>query len=55
MEGERLILSIIVARKLQSRLYADILSFDPHAFIDSYEPKHFMGGFLKKIPEKLHY
>ncbi|TDL75640.1 DUF2179 domain-containing protein [Rhodococcus qingshengii] len=55
MEGERLILSIIVARKLQSRLYADILSYDSQAFIVSYEPKYFMGGFLKRIPAKPHY
>lgn len=55
MEGERLYLSIMVARRLQSRLYAEILSFDPQAFIVSYEPKYFMGGFLKSIPGKPHY
>ncbi|SMQ62671.1 Uncharacterized protein YebE, UPF0316 family [Bacillus sp. OV166] len=47
LEGERFILTIIIARKLQSRLYQDILLADPQAFIVSYEPKYFRGGFLK--------
>ncbi|MDQ0243702.1 uncharacterized protein YebE (UPF0316 family) [Bacillus fengqiuensis] len=53
MEGEKLMLSIIIARRLQTRLYSDILSLDPQAFIVSYEPKYFKGGFLRNLSHKL--
>lgn len=46
LEGPRWILSIVTQRKHQQKLYEDILSIQPQAFIVSYEPKLFHGGFL---------
>jgi uncharacterized protein YebE (UPF0316 family) len=44
-EGRRWIHNVITARKRQRQLYDDILAEDPNAFIVSYEPKSFQGGF----------
>ncbi len=41
----RTVLSIVTHRKRQFILYKEILLMDPEAFIVSYEPKHFHGGF----------
>ena len=43
--GQRLVLEILTSRKDQRDLYNYILTFDPEAFIMSYEPQHFRGGF----------
>jgi|HigsolmetaAR203D_1030402.scaffolds.fasta_scaffold06640_2 Uncharacterized protein conserved in bacteria len=45
-EGKRWVHTVVTKRKLQQQLYQDILALDPHAFIVSYEPKLFHGGFL---------
>ncbi len=43
--GQRLVLEILTSRTDQRDLYNYILTFDPEAFIMSYEPQHFRGGF----------
>jgi uncharacterized protein YebE (UPF0316 family) len=48
MEGQRWIISIVIHRRKQHQLYHDILGIDPHAFVISYEPNLFHGGFLVK-------
>lgn len=47
-EGERLIISAVIHRKGQKQLYREILAIDPQAFVVSYEPNFFHGGFLLK-------
>lgn len=47
-EGSRWVISVVLQRKKQHQLYEDILSIDPHAFVVSYEPSLFHGGFLVK-------
>jgi uncharacterized protein YebE (UPF0316 family) len=46
LEGPRLILSIITKRKLQNALFDKITSLNPQAFIISYEPRSFRGGYI---------
>ncbi len=54
--GERLVMEILTSRKDQERLYNYIVAYDSEAFIISYEPHHFYGGFwvnsLKKYCRK---
>lgn len=44
-EGQRLVMEILASRKDQRDLYNYIITYDPQAFILSYEPQHFRGGF----------
>jgi uncharacterized protein YebE (UPF0316 family) len=46
LEGPRLILLIITKRKQQNTLCDKITSLDPQAFIISYEPRSFRGGYI---------
>jgi len=48
MEGRRWVHTVVTQRKKQSRLYRDVLELDPGAFLVSYEPKSFRGGFLSR-------
>lgn len=45
MEGDRLSMQILTPRKYERRLYEDIRSIDPKAFMISYEPTQIHGGF----------
>ncbi|RKP48747.1 DUF2179 domain-containing protein [Cohnella endophytica] len=47
-EGRRWVHNVVLARKRQQQLYSDVLAEDPNAFIVSYEPKGFHGGFLAR-------
>lgn len=47
-EGSRWIISVVLHRKEQHQLYQEILAIDPQAFVVSYEPNLFHGGFLVK-------
>jgi uncharacterized protein YebE (UPF0316 family) len=47
-EGPRWVISIVISRKEQQHLYHEILLLDPQAFVVSYEPNMFHGGFLSK-------
>lgn len=59
LEGPRLILEILSARKNEKQLYKIIKTIEPRAFIISYEPKYFSGGFwtkkIKKRQKKQYY
>lgn len=46
--GRRWVHSVVLPRKRQQQLYRDVLAVDPSAFIVSYEPKRFHGGFLAR-------
>jgi uncharacterized protein YebE (UPF0316 family) len=48
LEGPRWIMWIVTTRKKQSSLYRDILAIEPQAFIVSFEPNYYHGGFLLK-------
>jgi len=52
MEGDRLAMQILTPRKYELKLYEDIKSIDPKAFIISYEPKQINGGFWVKQVRK---
>lgn len=45
MDGDRLSMQILTPRKYERRLYEDIKSIDPKAFMMSYEPTQIHGGF----------
>lgn len=47
-EGYRQMISILVKRKNQNKLFKCIKEIDPKALIVSYEPISFYGGFLLK-------
>jgi len=47
-EGARWVISMVISRKEQQQLYHEILLIDPQAFVVSYEPNMFHGGFLSK-------
>ena len=47
-EGQRMVLQILTPRKSESNLYKSIQKLDPKAFIISYEPRAFHGGFWVK-------
>ncbi|OWZ83546.1 DUF2179 domain-containing protein [Natranaerobius trueperi] len=44
-DGERLVMEILTSRKDQKELYNNVIAFDPEAFVISYDPQHFRGGF----------
>lgn len=46
--GQRLVYLVLAKRKEYSHLQAIIQTIDPKAFIISYEPTHFVGGFWTK-------
>ncbi|MCR8632480.1 DUF2179 domain-containing protein [Paenibacillus radicis (ex Xue et al. 2023)] len=48
VDGKSLVLSIIILRKKQSRLYQDIMALDPAAFVVSYDAKYYRGGYLMR-------
>lgn len=52
MEGDRLSMQILTPRKYELRLYEEIKTIDPKAFIISYEPKQIHGGFWVKQVRK---
>jgi uncharacterized protein YebE (UPF0316 family) len=47
-EGSRWVHTVVLSRKRQHQLFEDVLAEDPNAFIVSYEPKVFHGGFLAR-------
>jgi uncharacterized protein YebE (UPF0316 family) len=47
-EGLRWVHTVVLSRKRQPQLFQDVLAEDPTAFIVSYEPKVFHGGFLAR-------
>lgn len=48
-EGNRTNLDILTRRKHEKRLFAIISEYEPKAFIMSFEPKMFRGGYLAEI------
>ncbi|WP_096271608.1 DUF2179 domain-containing protein [Paucisalibacillus globulus] len=52
MDGDRLAIQILTPRKYELKLYEDIKTIDPKAFIISYEPKQIHGGFWVKQVKK---
>lgn len=45
-DGKRLVMKVLAKRKSEQKLKKLILSFCPKAFMISYEPTHFNGGFM---------
>ncbi len=43
--GKRMVLEVLTSRKDQRDLYRYIIDLDPDAFVISYEPQFFRGGF----------
>ncbi|SET39723.1 Uncharacterized protein YebE, UPF0316 family [Oceanobacillus limi] len=52
MDGDRLTMQILTPRKYELKLYEEIKTIDPKAFIISYEPKQIHGGFWVKQVRK---
>lgn len=50
--GQRVILDILTKRKRESLLLKKIYVHEPNAFIISYEPKMFKGGYLTDIMKR---
>ncbi|WKY44973.1 DUF2179 domain-containing protein [Eubacteriaceae bacterium ES2] len=48
-EGQRTNLDILTRRKHEKRLFTIISEYEPKAFIMSFEPKMFRGGYLTEI------
>lgn len=51
-KGERKILDILTKRKRENELLKLIYEYEPEAFVISYEPKMFRGGYLTEIMQK---
>ncbi|MCP8970925.1 DUF2179 domain-containing protein [Ectobacillus ponti] len=47
-EGLRTIVTVVVKRKYEQRVYELVRSIDPESVIVSYEPKFLLGGFFVK-------
>ncbi|MPN23924.1 hypothetical protein SDC9_171317 [bioreactor metagenome] len=47
-DGDRLVLQVLAKRSNEKSLLAFLQSVSPNAFIISYEPKNFVGGFWTK-------
>ncbi len=47
--GKRIILDVLTTRKREKMLYNIVKEMVPNAFIVSYEPKNFQGGYLGKF------
>ncbi|MDA8353731.1 MAG: DUF2179 domain-containing protein [Firmicutes bacterium] len=45
LTGERLVLTVLTRRRRQKELVNYVKELDPNAFLVSYEPKTFLGGF----------
>lgn len=54
-DGKRLVMKILAKRKAEQKLRKLVTSYSPKAFMISYEPTHFNGGFLLKRIGRLHY
>ncbi|HEY4554172.1 MAG TPA: DUF5698 domain-containing protein [Bacillaceae bacterium] len=52
LEGDRMALQVLTARKYELKLYQTIKELDPKAFIIAYEPKTIFGGFWVKSVKK---
>lgn len=52
MHDERIILDILTKRRREKELYTAIAEFEPNAFVVSYEPKTFKGGYLTELMKK---
>ena len=50
--GKRLKLDILTKRKNEKNLLGLVLAMEPNAFIMSYEPKTFRGGYLGEIMKR---
>ena len=50
-DGKRLCMKVLAKRKNELKLKNYIMSLSPKAFIISYEPSRFNGGFLVKLTE----
>ncbi|MEK3889736.1 DUF2179 domain-containing protein [Bacillus sp. FSL K6-3431] len=48
LEGDRMALQVLTARRFELKLYQKIKELDPKAFIIAYEPKAIYGGFWVK-------
>lgn len=48
LDGDRLSIQVLTARKRELKLYELITEIDPRAFIVTYEPKQIKGGFWVK-------
>ena len=47
-DGKRLVMKVLAKRNREEKLKQLITSLSPEAFMISYEPTHFNGGFLLK-------
>ncbi len=47
-EGDRQMIKVLAKRKTQKKLYAYVKELDSKAFIVTYEPARFYGGFLAR-------
>jgi uncharacterized protein YebE (UPF0316 family) len=47
-DGKRLVVQVLTKRSCERELVQFIHHLSPHAFVISYEPKNFKGGFLVK-------
>lgn len=52
-EGKRLVMQILTPKKSERALYESINELEPRAFIISYEPRTFHGGFWVKAVKGL--
>lgn len=50
--GLRLVLQVLAKRSNEKELIKFVHEITPNAFVISYEPKHFVGGFLTKSMRK---
>lgn len=50
--GQRLVMQVLVKRSNEKKLLERIEADAPKAFVISYEPRHFRGGFWTKLLEK---
>lgn len=48
LSGERLVLNVLTKRNRQRDLVQKVQEIDPQAFVISFEPKTFVGGFWVK-------
>nr|WP_263327233.1 DUF2179 domain-containing protein [Neobacillus sp. Marseille-Q6967] len=53
-DGKRLVMKVLAKRKREQKLKELITSISPAAFMISYEPTHFNGGFLLKRVNSYH-
>ncbi|OLS40086.1 DUF2179 domain-containing protein [Bacillus sp. MRMR6] len=53
-DGKRIVMKVLAKRKQEQKLKNFIMSASPGAFMISYEPTHFNGGFLLRRVNKMH-